>query len=112
MNSGRIIFAIGLFVVPLLLLPLGHGLRRRSPRVRSAFWGAVTGYGAGVLVMSVITMIPPIHWDGTLWRTMLVHWSMLLGALLGFAAGAIFAPGAHDGDTSSAASEQHTNILI
>jgi len=108
MTGARVAFAIGLFVVPVILLWLGRGLRKRSARVRSAFWGSVTGYFVGVLVICIVTVIPPIHWDGVWWRDVAVHWSMVLGALIGFAAGAVFA----QGDTSSAQSGSRPGALI
>lgn len=77
----------GLFVVPLVLLWMGHRLRRRAPRWRSAFWGAVAGHSAGVLATLWVLHYPAVLWgDGA--REMAVHWSMVLGALLGGVIGA------------------------
>ncbi len=114
MTGARVIFAIGLFGVPLILLALGHALRKRSPRQRAAFWGGVTGYGVGVLLMSIITVIPPIHWEGgAVWRDVLVHWSMVLGTLVGFGLGVFLRKGTDDRRASSERSDgQRSKALI
>ncbi len=78
----------GLLVAPALLLWAGHRLRRRSARVRGAFWGGLLGHTLGMLVTLGAAHYPPVPWDGSAWRTAAVHASMLLGAVLGAAAGA------------------------
>ena len=84
MTGARVIFAIGLFGVPLLLLWLGHGLRKRSPRSRGLFWGATSGYCIAIVLTSVLTMLPPYHWStGSVVRDLAVHWSMLVLTVLG-----------------------------
>jgi hypothetical protein len=82
--GARVIFAIGLFGVPLLLLWLGHGLRKRSARSRGLFWGATTGYCIAMVVTTVFTMLPPYHWStGSVVRDLVVHWSMLVLTVVG-----------------------------
>lgn len=76
----------GLFVVPALLLWLGHRLRHRDSARRRVFWGAVAGHTLGMLVTMVAVHYPPVLWGGG-WRDAAVHWPMLLGGLLGAGAG-------------------------
>lgn len=79
----------GLLVAPMLLLWLGHRLRRRSARLRRVFWGGVVGHTLGMLVTLVAAHYPPVFWGGDGWRAAAVHASMLVGASLGAAAGAV-----------------------
>ena len=44
MSPAIVAFLLGLYVLPLGLLWLGHHLKKRSPRARGAFWGAVIGH--------------------------------------------------------------------
>lgn len=88
MTAGVLALLAGMFGVPGLLLWLGHGLRRRPPAWRRAFWGAVLGHTLGVLLTLAAVLYPPVHWEGDGWRDAAVHGSMLLGAVLGGAAGA------------------------
>lgn len=84
MFGERVALLIGLFVIPALLLALGHKLRRRQPWQRRVFWGAVAGHSLALLVTMAASMYPPIWWaGGSFWRDAAVHWSMLFGALLG-----------------------------
>ena len=89
-TGARVIFAIGLFGVPLVLLWLGHGLRKRSVRLRGLFWGGTFGYCVAMLLTSIVTMLPPYHWStSAVLRDLTVHWSMLvftvIGAVIGIA---------------------------
>jgi hypothetical protein len=77
----------GLFLVPLVLLWLGHRLRRRTPGERGVFWGATIGHSLGILATLTAVHYPPVLWTEG-WRAVAVHWSMVVGALLGAAAGA------------------------
>ncbi len=79
----------GLLAAPAFLVWAGHRLRRRSPRVRGAFWGGLLGHSLGMLVTLAAAHYPPVHWDGSPWRTAAVHASMLLGTVLGAAVGAL-----------------------
>jgi hypothetical protein len=77
-------FLIGLFVVPLGLLWLGHRLRRRSVRAHRAFWGGVIGYCVSGPLAVVWGMIPPESWEsGETVRGFVGLWSMLIFPLLG-----------------------------
>ncbi|HEY7770035.1 hypothetical protein [Longimicrobium sp.] len=78
----------GLFLVPVALLWLGHRLRRRAPGARAVFWGATAGHSIGILVTLAAAHYPPVLWTEG-WRAVAVHWSMVAGALLGAAAGAV-----------------------
>ena len=62
MTIGLLVFLVGLFVVPILLLWYGHRLRRRSPRGRTMFWGAVIGHCIAIVLAVVLGMIPPEAW--------------------------------------------------
>ena len=79
----------GLLVAPALLLWAGHRLRRRSARMRGAFWGGLAGHSLGLMVTLAAVHYPPVHWDGAPLRTAAIHASMLLGAVLGAAVGAM-----------------------
>ena len=82
MTLSLMALLIGLFVVPVVLLWMGQRLRRRSGRWRAVFWGAVVGYVIGMIVTVAAMHYPPVLWSGG-WRTVLVHWGMLLGAIVG-----------------------------
>ncbi len=83
------VLLVGMFVVPALLLALGHRLRRRPPVWRRVFWGGVAGHSIAVLVMLAATLVPPVAWEGgPRPRDHAVHWSMVLGAVAGGAIGA------------------------
>ncbi len=84
MIGERVALLIGLFVVPLLLLAIGHRLRRRSPAWRRAFWGGVFGHSLALLITLTASLYPPIWWaGGSFWRDAAVHWTLLFGGLLG-----------------------------
>jgi hypothetical protein len=88
----RVALLVGLFVAPLVLLWLGHRLRDRSTVARSSFWGGVIGHAAGLLVTLTTSMLPPVWWaGGSFVRDFAVHWSPVLLAALGIAAGALLA---------------------
>lgn len=74
----------GLFVMPALLLAGGHRLRRRSPKFRSAFWGAIVAHVMAAAVACVASMWPPEEWQsGQLWRGAIGFWSLLIAPLIG-----------------------------
>jgi hypothetical protein len=77
----------GLFLVPVVLLWLGHRLRRRAHGARAVFWGATIGHSIGIAVTLAAVHYPPVQWTEG-WRAVAVHWSMVLGAVVGAAAGA------------------------
>jgi uncharacterized membrane protein len=89
---------LGLYGMPLVLLALGHGLRRRPPRLQRAFWGAVVGHLVALLLAMAAALATPAMWTGDdTVRGLLGLWTLLLlplgGALLGALAGR-HAPGA------------------
>ena len=90
MNIGLVVFVAGLFGVPVALLILGHRLRRRSPRARAMFKGAVIGHCvAGVLAVTW-GMLPPEAWEPTeSARGFAGLWSLLLFPVLGALAFAV-----------------------
>jgi hypothetical protein len=86
MTDSRLALVVGLFLVPALLLWLGHRLRRQTGARRRMFWGAVIGYLAGMLVTLVAIHYPAVLWEGG-WRAAAVHWGMVVGAVLGAGVG-------------------------
>lgn len=85
---ARIALLFGLFAAPLLLLALGHRVRDASHREKARFWGGVVGYIVGMLVTVLAMMLPPTAWgDAASLRTLVVHWSMLVGFALGLLLG-------------------------
>lgn len=90
MSFGIVVFLLGLYVMPLVLLAWGHKIRRLSPKSRRAFWGAIIGHCvAGVLALT-LGMIPPESWtsEETI-RGFFGLWGLLLLPLVGGAAGAL-----------------------
>jgi hypothetical protein len=85
---ARAAFLIGAFIVPVVLLWLGHRLRDRSPAQRGAFWGGLVGHSIAIVVALAALHYPPVLWQGGT-RATLVFWSMLLGGALGAAVGAL-----------------------
>ncbi len=77
----------GLFLIPAVLLWLGHGFRFRPRRWRWSFWGGVVGQVTGVALTATVMVLPPVAWHDGGWRGFLVHWSLLLPVLGGMAAG-------------------------
>ena len=58
MSIHILAFIVGLFLVPAALLVIAHRFRRRSPRTRAAFWGAVVGHIAAAVIATTWGMIP------------------------------------------------------
>jgi hypothetical protein len=90
MRLGIVVFLLGLYVMPLVLLAWGHKIRRLTPKSRRAFWGAIIGHCvAGVLALT-LGMIPPESWtsEETI-RGFFGLWGLLLLPLFGGAAGAL-----------------------
>jgi len=84
MSLNLVGLVIGLFVVPAGLLFDGHGLRRRSRRLRRAFWGGVFGFIVAILPMTLATLIPAEAWGPEdPFRIFLIYWALAGGALLG-----------------------------
>lgn len=93
MTPGILAMLLGVFVVPGVLLWLGHRLRRRTPRWRAAFWGGVTGHLIALVIGSIAAMTPAAEWSGddTL-RGALGFWSFLVLPAAGAVIGVMRAP--------------------
>jgi uncharacterized membrane protein HdeD (DUF308 family) len=90
MNAGILIFLVGLYVLPLGLLGLGHHLKRRSARAKRIFWGAVIGHClAGTLALFAGMMLPEEWTAQERMRGFLGLWSLLIFPLVGGIAGAL-----------------------
>ncbi len=92
MSAGLLAMLAGLFLVPMVLLYLGHRLRRRSGRARGMFWGALCGHIVGALFATWYSMIPPETWtsaDTT--RGFFGFYAMLVFAVIGTLAGFVLA---------------------
>lgn len=90
MTIGLLVFLAGLFAVPIVLLAVGHRLRRRSPRVRAAFWGGVAGHCVAGLLAVVLGMVPPESWTSDeAVRGFAGLWSLLVLPAAGAALGAL-----------------------
>jgi hypothetical protein len=90
MSAEHVALVAGLFVIPALLLALGHRLRRRRPFWRRVFWGALAGHSLALLVTLAAALYPPVAWGGgPRPRDNAVHWSLVFGALVGGAVGGV-----------------------
>lgn len=88
MTIGLLALLLGLFLVPLLALVVGHRLTRRGRAARLAFWGLVIGHTLAALAATVAALYRPVRWDATdVTRGALGLWSMLLLGLVGGAIG-------------------------
>ena len=87
MSVSLMALLAGLFIVPVVLLWLGHRLRRRTAPWRGMFWGAVAGHTLGMLASVAAMHVPAVLWAGGGARTAVVHWGMLVGAIGGAAFG-------------------------
>jgi hypothetical protein len=107
MTIGLAAMLAGLFGVPAVLLWTGHRLRRRPPRWRAAFWGALIAHVALAPAAMVAAMVPPAEWaPDDRWRGVFGFWALMLGPLLGALIGVARAPrpsqaGAPDGGRHS-----------
>lgn len=87
MSVGTAALLVGLFVVPIILLALGHRLRRRSSTQRKVFWGALVGYLVAALAALWVGMMPAAEWSGSdTVRGLLGFWGLIVGPLVGAAA--------------------------
>ncbi len=85
---SNVVLLIGIFVVPIAALWLGHGFRDRTPRQRRIFWGMVIGYSIGLVLVSLALMADPVLWtEGEPMRSALVYWGLLASAVVGALAG-------------------------
>ncbi|HET9227865.1 MAG TPA: hypothetical protein VFR31_14415 [Thermoanaerobaculia bacterium] len=84
MSWEHVALLLGLFGVPALLLAIGHRLRRRPPLWRRVFWGGLIGHSLALLALMIVMMYPPVLWEGGVRaRDIGVHWSLILGAVVG-----------------------------
>jgi hypothetical protein len=92
MTIGTLAMLIGLFGVPVFLLWAGHRMRRRSPRVRAVFWGALAGYGVASIAALAVSIYPAAVWDATdTLRGLFGFWSFVIGSLVGAMVGLVVA---------------------
>lgn len=84
---ARVALLLGLFVVPTVLLALGHHLRSQGPVQRGAFWGGVIGHGAAMLAALVALHYPPVLWRSDT-RVFIAFWLLLVGGVVGALLGA------------------------
>lgn len=93
MNINLIAMLLGVFVVPILLLWMGHKMRRRSVLWHRAFWGAVAGHMLALLIGGLAAMFPPEGWTSSdIWRGVLGIWSFMLFPILGATTGVLRKP--------------------
>ena len=92
MTPGILIFLVGLYVLPVALLWLGHHLKRRSDRAKRIFWGAVIGHCvAGTLALLAGMMVPEDWTAQEQMRGFLGLWSLLIFPVVGGLTGALTA---------------------
>ena len=90
MKIGILVFLVGLYIFPLVLLSWGHKIRRLSPRSRRAFWGAIIGHCAAIVLAVTLGMIPPEAWTSEeTMRGFFGLWALLMLPLAGGATGAL-----------------------
>jgi hypothetical protein len=91
MTVNGLALLLGLFGAPAALATLGHRFRERAPRQKRRFWGGLVGYAAGLALALSAMMVPPVWWEGSgPMREAAVHWSILLGFLVGLLGGHVF----------------------
>ena len=84
MSIGILVFLLGLFGIPIVLLAWGHKIRRLNPRSRRAFWGAVIGHCVAGTLALTLGMIPPEAWtESETLRGFFGLWAMLLFPVVG-----------------------------
>jgi len=87
MSVARLVFLVGMFGPPLLLLAMGRSYRQRSVPARGAFWGGVFGYGVGVVLTLLAMLEPAVAWSDSLMRELTVHGGLLAGSVVGMGSG-------------------------
>lgn len=97
MSIGFVALVLGLFGVPIALLVYGHKLRRRTPRERGAFWGALVGHCVAATLAIVMGMLPPEAWtpEETV-RGLAGLWGLLLLPIAGAVVGAARSANQHE----------------
>ncbi len=91
MNASGIIFLLGLFAAPAVLLWLGHRLRGRGAAAFGAFWGGVVGHTLALVAMLITAHWPPVLWVEGSVREGIIFVSLLTASILGAAIGAAVA---------------------
>jgi ABC-type spermidine/putrescine transport system permease subunit II len=90
MSLGLMAMLAGVFVVPVVLLVLGHRLRRRGARWQRAFWGAVIAHVVMAPIALVAAMSPAAEWaPADTLRGALGFWSLLVVPAIGGLVGAL-----------------------
>lgn len=90
MTPGLTAMLLGTFVVPGVLLWAGHRLRRRPPRWRGAFWGALIAHVVAVPIAAVAAMTPAAEWAPTdTMRGALGFWLLFIAPIVGAVLGAV-----------------------
>ena len=90
MTAGIVVFLVGLYVIPIGLLWIGHHLKRRSARARRIFWGAIIGHCiAGTLAVVAGIMLPEEWTAQERLRGFLGLWSLLIFPVAGGIVGAV-----------------------
>ena len=90
MSVGLAAMLAGVFVVPVVLLALGHRVRRRDARGQRAFWGALIAHVAVAPIALVAAMSPAAEWAPTdTLRGALGFWSLLVVPAIGGLVGAL-----------------------
>jgi amino acid transporter len=90
MSLGVMAMLAGVFVVPVVLLVLGHRLRRREARWQRAFWGALIAHVVMAPIALVAAMSPAAEWAPTdTLRGALGFWSLLVVPAIGGMIGAL-----------------------
>lgn len=99
MTIGLLAMLLGVFGVPFALVWIGHRLRRRTPAIRGAFWGALVAHVAIAPIALIAGMRPAAAWAPTdVLRGALGFWSLLVGPLLGGIVGALLAARSESSD--------------
>lgn len=84
MNIQLAAFLAGLFIVPAVLLSVGHRIRKRTPQVQSAFWGGLLAHIVASLAAITASMIAAEEWQSSdVWRGFFGFWMMLVAPVIG-----------------------------
>lgn len=84
MTIHHIALLLGLFIVPLGALAVGFKFRKRTPRMRGVFWGAVIGHTVATVIASVAAIWPPrVPGPDDAARGALILWTLLAGGVVG-----------------------------
>ncbi len=87
MTIHRLALLGGLFLMPILLLWIGHGFRHLARPVRYAFWGGVITHVLAIVLTVVLLTTPAVAWEPGSLRAAAAHGSLLIGTLCGVVGG-------------------------